>query len=143
MTTTLNSDTRGIDFLSGRVKNSVVLTFDFNSTSAIVIEKVWPANSLVTTVTVFVDTAFNATTTNTFSLGITGSNTYYINATSITNTGVLVGVIASTAQTTGATSLTYTYGQTGAAATTGKAYVVIDYVVGKAGFGTAGGLDDL
>jgi hypothetical protein len=136
MVTTLNNSLRGVDDFY-RVKKSIVLSFDFNSTGANNFA-LWPAGALMTHCTVFVDTAFNATTTNTLSIGLTGSATYFVNATSITSQGVVIGVIQSTAQTTGASTLTYTYTQTGTAASTGKAYVCIDYVVPRAGVGNVG-----
>lgn len=95
--------------------------------------KQWlPAGALIIGADVYVGTAFNAVTTNTLSVGTVGDaatniiNAQNVGAAGLTQnvapTGAALGPLAADKQ------VYVTYAQTGAAATAGRATVVVKYV---------------
>lgn len=96
-------------------------------------KQVLPAGAIIIGTDVIVATAFNAGTTNTISVGTLGdAATNIVNAQNagvagltqnVAPTGAALGPLAADKQ------VYVTYAQTGTAATAGKAYVIIKYVV--------------
>lgn len=89
-----------------------------------------PAGSVIDKVTVLATTPFNAATTNTISVGFTGTGTELINATSVTAATRVdtVAPIANAGPRANDTQLFASYAQTGAAATAGAATILVYYI---------------
>ncbi|SCW56926.1 hypothetical protein SAMN02927924_01428 [Sphingobium faniae] len=93
-----------------------------------------PKGSKVTGVHVYIDTAFNAATTNVLTAGTTGTGTNLIAASDVTEgTAGYYAPADGTNQARGLafaadTDLFVSYTQTGAAATAGAATVIVEYV---------------
>lgn len=111
------------------------VSFAANGTTTTV--GVIPANSYVKSINIIVTEAFNAGTTNTIQVGYSGTAGGYAGATDVSTVGVKSGAngsLNSGAFTNGkgleATKRTViaTFGQTGTAASTGKAMVVMEIV---------------
>lgn len=88
-----------------------------------------PAGAVLDKTSVYATTAFNATTTNTVSVGTTPTGTNYINATSVTAAARVDTVVPiAVAGPLAADTIIYvSYAQTGTAATTGAATIVVTY----------------
>lgn len=116
-------------------------TINFNDPS--IANGVWaftiPANAYITQVFGDVTTAFNATTTNTVTIGATPTGADFIASTSVTSAGILnlssaaglgTAVTGNTAKQTainGGVPVYFRYSQTGTAATAGVVIFVIAY----------------
>jgi hypothetical protein len=91
-----------------------------------------PANSIVLRTWVVVTTAFNNGSTNTMTIGTSGSAAAFGTGIALGTVGVITGGTALATATvmapTADTSLTATMASTGAAATTGAGYVVVEYI---------------
>ena len=140
MTTTLNSNPRNVDNLE-RQEQIQVVTFDFNLTSGTdFVVGGLPPGAMVIGIVAYVVTAFNAGTTNTLNVGITGTTAYYVSAASITAQQVTPLTLAATAvPLASATNLTVRFTQSGGAATTGVCTLVIRYVVPRGNLTAPGG----
>lgn len=100
-----------------------------------------PANAYITQILGDVTTAFNATTTNSLTVGATPTGTDFVASTSITSAGILVlssaaGIgLAATGNTANQTAINggvpvyFRYTQTGTAATAGSVTIVIAYAM--------------
>lgn len=94
-----------------------------------------PKGSLIVGTDVFVTTVFNAATTNVLVIGTTAAGTDIVNAAGVTEgTAAATLNIAPNASTAWVplpadTQIFVTYTQTGTAATTGAAYVVVKFVI--------------
>ncbi len=93
-----------------------------------VVVGVLPQNALIldTLSGVYVDTVFNAGTANTVDVGTTGSATAYATALATGSTGKKV--LTTTPLVGAETTVVATLANTGTAATTGKATVVVAYI---------------
>jgi hypothetical protein len=116
-------------------------TINFNDNS--IGNGVWaftlPANAYINQVVGQVVTGFNATTTNTLTIGNTATGADFLAATSVTTAGILnlstaaglgVAVTGNTAKQTalnGGVPVFFRYTQTGTAATAGQLIIVISY----------------
>ncbi|WP_431014563.1 hypothetical protein [Bradyrhizobium pachyrhizi] len=108
---------------------------NFNdAASGVAVNKQWlPKGAIVLRATVQVKTAFNAATTGTLDIGFLGGATIL---SAVQDVKTAAGRFAQTLATSAATinplaadtRVTATYASTGAAATAGEAYVVIEYV---------------
>ena len=113
------------------VTSAVTTTLAYTDSSAVTIATI-PANSQIISINIDTTTAFNAGTTNTVTVGKTGSAAAFVASTSVTSLGrqsiATTGVYSAWADT-GASdvSATITYSQTGTAATTGALRVTIVY----------------
>lgn len=95
-----------------------------------------PANTYVKSINIIVSTAFNAATTNTISVGVSGTATKYAGATSVAAVGLVAGANGTSSGTltngkglsTAEETLIATFNQSGTAATAGKALVVVELV---------------
>ena len=115
----------------GGVLSAVTTTIAYTDASAVTIATI-PANSQIVDIFIDVTTAFNAASTNTVTVGKTGSAAAFVASTSVGSAGrasvATTGVYSAWADT-GASdvSATITYTQTGTAATAGAARVTIVY----------------
>ena len=115
----------------GGVLSAVTTTLAYTDASAVTIATI-PANSQIVDIFIDVTTAFNAASTNTVTVGKTGSAAAFVASTSVGSAGrasvATTGVYSAWADT-GASdvSATITYTQTGTAATAGAARVTIVY----------------
>lgn len=115
----------------GGVLSAVTTTIAYTNSSAVTIATL-PANSQIVDINIDVTTAFNAGTTNTISVGKTGSAAAFAAATSVGSTGrasvASTGVYSAWADTGNSeVTATATYAQTGTAASAGAARVTIVY----------------
>ena len=115
----------------GGMLSAVTTTFAYTNASAVTIATI-PANSQIVDIFIDVTTAFNAATTNTVTVGKTGSAAAFVTSTSVGSLGrasvASTGVYSAWADTgTSDISTTITYSQTGTAATAGAARVTIVY----------------
>jgi hypothetical protein len=115
----------------GGVLSAVTATIAFTDASAVTIATL-PANSQIIDVNIDVTTAFDAGTTNTISVGKTGSAAAFVAATSVSAAGrasvATTGVYSAWADTGNSeVTATATFAQTGTAAAAGAARVTIVY----------------
>ena len=113
------------------VISAVTTTLAYTDSSAVTIATI-PANSQIVSINIDTTTAFNAGTTNTVTVGKTGSAAAFVASTSVTSLGrqsvATTGVYSAWADTGSSDiSATITYSQTGTAATTGALRVTIAY----------------
>jgi hypothetical protein len=113
------------------VISAVTTTLAYTDSSAVTIATI-PANSQITNIHIDTTTAFNAGTTNTVTVGKTGSAAAFVASTSVTSLGrqslATTGVYSAWADTGSSDiSATITFTQTGTAATTGALRVTIMY----------------
>ena len=106
-------------------------TIAYTNSSAVEIGTL-PANAQIVDINIDVTTAFNAATTNTVTVGKTGSAAAFVASTSVGSAGrasvATTGVYSAWADTGSSDiSATITYSQTGTAATAGAARVTIVY----------------
>ena len=115
----------------GGVLSAVTTTLAYTDASAVAIATI-PANSQIVDINIDVTTAFNAGTTNTVTVGKSGSAAAFVTATSVGSAGrasvASTGVYSAWADTGSSDiSATVTFAQTGTAATAGAARVTIVY----------------
>ena len=115
----------------GGVLSAVTATVAYTDSSAVTIATL-PANSQIIDINIDVTTAFNAGTTNTMTVGKTGSAAAFVASTSVGSAGrasvATTGVYSAWADTgSSEISVTATYGQSGTAATAGAARVTVVY----------------
>ena len=113
------------------VLSAITTTIAFSDTAAVSIGTL-PANAQIVDINIDTTTAFNAATTNTVTVGKTGTAAAFVAATSVTSTGrasvATTGVYSAWADTGSAElDATVTFSQTGTAATTGAARVTVVY----------------
>jgi hypothetical protein len=113
------------------VISAVTTTLAYTDSTAVTIATI-PANSQITNIHIDTTTAFNAGTTNTVTVGKTGSAATFVASTSVTSLGrqsiATTGVYSAWADTGSSDiSATITFTQTGTAATTGALRVTIMY----------------
>ena len=113
------------------VLSAITTTIAYTNTSAVSIGTL-PANAQIVDINIDVTTAFNAGTTNTVTVGKTGTAAAYVTSTSVGSAGrasvASTGVYSAWADTGSAElDATVTFSQTGTAATTGAARVTIVY----------------
>ena len=115
----------------GGMLSAVTTTFAYTNASAVTIATI-PAGAQIVDINIDVTTAFNAASTNTVTVGKTGSAAAFVASTSVGSAGRIsvatTGVYSAWANT-GTSDLvaTITYSQTGTAATAGAARVTIVY----------------
>ena len=115
----------------GGVLSAVTTTIAYTNATAVTIATI-PANSQIVDIFIDVTTAFDAASTNTVTVGKTGSAAAFVAATSVGSAGrasvATTGVYSAWADT-GASDVvaTVTYSQTGTAATAGAARVTMVY----------------
>jgi len=113
------------------VLSAITTTIAFSNTSAVSIGTL-PANAQIIDINIDTTTAFNAGTTNTVTVGKTGSAAAFVTATDVGTVGrenvATTGVYSAWA-TVGTSDIdaTVTFAQTGTAATAGAARVTIVY----------------
>ena len=111
--------------------SAITTTIAYTNTTAVTIGTI-PANAQIVDINIDVTTAFNAASTNTVTVGKTGSAAAFVTATDVGTAGresvATTGVYSAWA-TVGTSDIdaTVTYAQTGTAATTGAARVTIVY----------------
>ena len=115
----------------GGMLSAVTTTIAYTNSTAVTIATL-PANAQIQNVHIDVTTAFNAGTTNTVTVGKTGTAAAYVASTSVGSTGrasvATTGVYSAWADTgSSEVSATITYSQTGTAATAGALRVTIVY----------------
>ena len=115
----------------GGVLSAITTTVAYTNASAVTIATI-PANSQIVDINIDVTTAFNAGTTNTVTVGKSGSAAAFVTATSVGSAGrasvASTGVYSAWADTGSSdVSATVTFAQTGTAATAGAARVTIVY----------------
>lgn len=115
----------------GGVLSAVTTTVAYTDASAVTIATI-PANSQIVDINIDVTTAFDAGTTNTVTVGKSGSAAAFVTATSVGSAGrasvASTGVYSAWADTGSSdVSATVTFAQTGTAATAGAARVTIVY----------------
>lgn len=92
-----------------------------------------PNNAEIVSWEFVVNTTFNAGTTNTLDVGVSGAQTQFASAVALTaaNTIIFNGFVNSQTLTklAGVTTVTVRYNQTGTAATTGSGVLVCYYIV--------------
>ena len=115
----------------GGVLSAVTTTFAYTDSSSVAIATI-PANSQIVDINIDVTTAFNAGTTNTVTVGKTGTAAAFVTSTSVGSAGrasvASTGVYSAWADTGSSDiSATITYSQTGTAASAGAARVTIVY----------------
>jgi hypothetical protein len=89
-----------------------------------------PANATVTGIQVYVDTAFNAATTNTLSVGDSGSASRFLSAGSVAAAGPVAVTTQIGRKYTAADYIRATFAQSGTAATAGVVRVITKYIIG-------------
>lgn len=117
------------------VKQVIARTINFNDTgiaSGVVVGRL-PPNAIIQNWRVTVETLFNAGSTNPITIGTTATGAEVAASASITSgtAGVYTGSPAAAggwAKTTAVTPIYTAYIQTGTAATTGKAHVVVEFI---------------
>jgi hypothetical protein len=115
----------------GGMLSAVTTTFAYTNATAVTIATI-PAGAQIVDINIDVTTAFDAGTTNTVTVGKTGSAAAFVAATSVGSAGrasvASTGVYSAWANTGSSdVSATITYSQTGTAATAGAARVTIVY----------------
>lgn len=115
----------------GGMLSAVTTTIAYTNSTAVTIATL-PANAQIVDINIDVTTAFNAGTTNTVTVGKTGTAAAYVASTSVGSLGrasvASTGVYSAWADTGSSdVSATITYSQTGTAATAGAARVTIVY----------------
>lgn len=115
----------------GGVLSAITTTVAYTNASAVTIATI-PANSQIVDINIDVTTAFDAGTTNTVTVGKTGSAAAFVTATDVSAAGradvATTGVYSAWADTGSSDiSATVTFAQTGTAATAGAARVTIVY----------------
>lgn len=115
----------------GGMLSAVTTTFAYTNATAVTIATI-PAGAQIVDINIDVTTAFDAGTTNTVTVGKTGSAAAFVTATSVGSAGrasvATTGVYSAWANTGSSdVSATITYSQTGTAATAGAARVTIVY----------------
>ena len=115
----------------GGVLSAVTNTVAYTDSSAVTIGTI-PANAQIVDINIDVTTAFNAATTNTVTVGKSGSAAAFVASTSVGSAGraniATTGVYSAWADTGAAeVAVTATYGQTGTAATAGAMRVTVVY----------------
>lgn len=115
----------------GGVLSAVTNTVAYTDSSAVTIGTV-PANAQIVNIHIDVTTAFNAGTTNTMTVGKSGSAAAFVASTSVGSAGrasvATTGVYSAWADVgTYDVPVTATFAQTGTAATAGAARVTIVY----------------
>jgi len=115
----------------GGMLSAVTTTFAYTNATAVTIATI-PAGAQIVDINIDVTTAFDAGTTNTVTVGKTGSAAAFVTATSVGSAGrasvATTGVYSAWANTgTSDVSAIITYSQTGTAATAGAARVTIVY----------------
>lgn len=114
------------------VLSAITATIAYTDTSAVTIGTL-PAGAQIVDVNIDVTTAFNAGTTNTVTVGKTGSAAAFVTATSVGSAGrasvATTGVYSAWANvgTSDIDYATVTFSQTGTAASAGAARVTIVY----------------
>jgi uncharacterized membrane protein len=113
------------------VLSAITTTIAYTDATAVTIGTL-PPNCQITDINIDVTTAFNAATTNTVTVGKTGTAAAYVTSTSVGSTGrasvASTGVYSAWADTgSSELSATVTFSQTGTAATAGAARVTIVY----------------
>jgi len=113
------------------VLSAITTTIAYTNTSAVSIGTL-PANAQIVDINIDVTTAFNAGTTNTVTVGKTGTAAAYVTSTSVGSAGrasvASTGVYSAWADTGSAElDATVTFSQTGTAASAGAARVTIVY----------------
>jgi len=114
------------------VLSAITATIAYTDTAAVTIGTL-PAGAQIVDVNIDVTTAFNAGTTNTVTVGKTGSAAAFVAATSVGSAGrasvATTGVYSAWANvgTSDVDYATVTFSQTGAAASAGAARVTIVY----------------
>ena len=112
--------------------SAITTTIAYTDTAAVTIGTI-PANAQIVDINIDVTTAFNAATTNTVTVGKTGTAAAYVTATSVGTAGrasvATTGVYSAWANvgTSDVDYATVTFSQTGTAATAGAARVTIVY----------------
>lgn len=112
--------------------SAITTTIAYTDSSAVTIGTI-PANAQIINVNIDVTTAFNAGTTNTVTVGKTGSAAAYVTSTSVGSAGrasvATTGVYSAWANvgTSDVDYATVTFSQTGTAASAGAARVTIVY----------------
>ena len=112
--------------------SAITTTIAYTDTSAVTIGTI-PANAQIVDINIDVTTAFNAATTNTVTVGKTGSAAAYVTSTSVGSAGrasvASTGVYSAWANvgTSDIDYATVTFSQTGTAASAGAARVTIVY----------------
>jgi len=111
--------------------SAITTTIAYTDTAAVSIGTI-PANAQIISINIDVTTAFNAASTNTVTVGKTGSAAAYVASTSVGSAGrasvATTGVYSAWANTgTSDVDATVTFSQTGTAATAGAARVTIVY----------------
>ena len=115
----------------GGMLSAVTTTIAYTNSSAVTIATL-PANAQIVDINIDVTTDFNAGTTNTVTVGKTGSAAAFVASTSVGSAGrasvASTGVYSAWADTgSSEVSATITYSQTGTAASAGAARVTIVY----------------
>lgn len=113
------------------VLSAITTTIAFSNATAVSIGTI-PANAQIVDINIDTTTAFNAGTTNTVTVGKTGSAAAFVAATDVASVGresiATTGVYSAWATVgTNDVDATVTFTQTGTAATTGAARVTIVY----------------
>jgi hypothetical protein len=116
---------------SAGVLSAITTTIAYTNASAVSIGTL-PANAQIVDINIDVTTAFDAGTTNTVTVGKTGTAAAYVASTSVGGAGrasvATTGVYSAWANTgTADLDAIVTFGQTGTAATAGAARVTIVY----------------
>jgi hypothetical protein len=115
----------------GGVLSAVTNTVAYTDSSAVTIGTI-PANAQIVDIDIDVTTAFNAGTTNTVTVGKSGSAAAFVASTSVGSAGrasiATTGVYSAWADVGSAeVPVTATYGQTGTAASAGAMRVTVVY----------------
>lgn len=115
----------------GGVLSAVTGTVAYSNGSAVTIGTI-PANAQIVNINIDVTTAFDAGSTNTMTVGKSGSAAAFVASTSVGSAGrasvATTGVYSAWADVgSSEVPVTATYGQTGTAATAGAARVTIVY----------------
>jgi len=115
----------------GGVLSAVTGTFAYTDSSAVTIGTI-PANAQIVNINIDVTTAFNAASTNTVTVGKSGSAAAFVASTSVGSAGrasvATTGVYSAWADVgSSEVPVTVTYSQTGTAASAGAARVTIVY----------------
>jgi len=115
----------------GGVLSAVTNTVAYTDSSAVTIGTI-PANAQIIDINIDVTTAFNAVTTNTVTVGKSGSAAAYVASTSVGSAGrasvASTGVYSAWADVGSAeVPVTATYSQTGTAASAGAMRVTVVY----------------
>jgi hypothetical protein len=115
----------------GGVLSAVTNTIAYTNSSAVTIGTI-PANAQIVNINIDVTTAFDAASTNTLTVGKSGSAAAFVASTSVGSAGrasvATTGVYSAWADVgSSEVPVTATYSQTGTAATAGAARVTIVY----------------